>query len=327
MPKRLDWRAKVALTAVSTALLCVAILIGTHATIESAIDATLRLETEVQADRITKDILSEFPQLARVASDGKADQKLLSDLQLSLLQSEFLVQLKVFNRHGILRYVFDENEWINSGGGTISLGSIGVAQTGMRAFEVIRQPMDDTESEFVHTKTVVPARHEQGGLIGTIEITLDQTATAQRFANAFSWLTVVLPLMAALYFLVPTLGWLFAKWKNAKNETLVKHLARRDRLTGLMNRPAFTFDGTQIFEDSMGEDRKVGLLLLDVDRFRSVNDTYGHDVGDAFLHNVASVLTGAVRDEDLVARFDGRICSAFTGCNRSRAGHHRATHS
>lgn len=305
MPKRLDWRAKVAVTAVSTALLCFAILIGTRATLEKAIDTTLRLETEVQADRITKDILAEFPQLARVASDGRADQKLLSDLQLSLLQSEFLVQLKVFNRHGVLRYVFDETEWINSGGGTISLGTIRVVQTGLPAFEVIRRPMVDTEGETIHTKTVVPARHEEGGLIGAIEITLNQTATAQRFTNAFAWLTVALPLMAALYFLVPTLGWLLAKWKNAQNENLVKHLARRDRLTGLMNRPAFTFDGIQTFEDAQDSERQIGLLLLDVDRFRSINDTYGHDVGDAFLHNVASVLTSAVRDEDLVARFDG----------------------
>ena len=124
MPKRLDWRAKLAIAAVSTAALCFAILVGTRVTLDRAVDKSLRMQTEVQADRITQDILEEFPQLARIASDGKADQKLLADLQLSLLETELLVQLKVFNRHGVLRYVFDETEWINSGGGTISLGSV-----------------------------------------------------------------------------------------------------------------------------------------------------------------------------------------------------------
>ncbi len=305
MPKRLDWRAKTALAAVSTALLCFAILVGTRAILNNTIDTTLRSETEVQADHLVKDILAEFPELIRVATDGKADQKFLSELQLSLLQKDYLIQLKVFNSHGVLRYVFDETYWINAGGGTISLASIAVGKTGDRAFEVVRRPSQDAEPERVHTRTIVPALRDNGGLIGTLEITLDQTATAKRFTEAFAWLTVALPLMAALYFLVPTLAWFFAQKKNAQNETLVKHLARRDRLTGLMNRTAFTYDGSQIFTEEFSANFKIGLLILDVDRFRSVNDNYGHDVGDAFLRNVASVLTGAVRDDDIVARFDG----------------------
>lgn len=305
MPIRLDWRAKTALGAVSTALLCFAILIGTRAVLNNTIDNTLLSETEVQADQLVEDILIGFPQLVGVATDGKADQNFLTEMKSALSHNDDLVQLKIYNRYGILRYVFDEDLWINSGGGTVNIAAISVARTGTRAFNIARSPMEDKKRERVYTTTIVPALQNDGTLIGAIEITVDQTATSERFKSAFDWLTVVLPLMAALYFLVPATAWFFAQRKNAQNEKLVKHLARRDRLTGLMNRTAFTHDSTQIFKGEYTANLEIGLLILDVDQFRSINDTYGHDVGDTFLRHVASVLKAAVRDDDLVARFDG----------------------
>ncbi|WP_432542567.1 GGDEF domain-containing protein [Kineococcus sp. SYSU DK002] len=84
------------------------------------------------------------------------------------------------------------------------------------------------------------------------------------------------------------------------------HLAGHDPLTGLLNRrglraalTATSADGTAA---GLGP---TGAVLLDVDHFKSVNDTLGHDVGDAVLARVAAVLTATVRPTDLLARIGG----------------------
>ncbi len=77
---------------------------------------------------------------------------------------------------------------------------------------------------------------------------------------------------------------------------------RKDALTGLMNRSAFQSDVEQkLLEGSS----KVMLLMVDVDKFKQFNDTYGHHAGDEFLIMVAQSLTDALRNEDMSCRMGG----------------------
>lgn len=85
----------------------------------------------------------------------------------------------------------------------------------------------------------------------------------------------------------------------------VSHQANTDALTGLMNRHALNQTlGEQIMA---GERRHTvfSLLMMDVDYFKSINDTYGHDVGDLALKHVASTVSSQVRTGEFCARFGG----------------------
>jgi diguanylate cyclase (GGDEF)-like protein/PAS domain S-box-containing protein len=88
---------------------------------------------------------------------------------------------------------------------------------------------------------------------------------------------------------------------NARLEAL----ASLDALTGLKNRRAFE----ERLQDEMSRARRsrepFGLLLLDIDRFKDFNDSFGHPRGDDVLKTVARVLTRSVRDVDLIARYGG----------------------
>jgi two-component system cell cycle response regulator len=84
-----------------------------------------------------------------------------------------------------------------------------------------------------------------------------------------------------------------------------QRLASTDTLTGLLNRRAFVERIEKARKDAASHLFPMSMLLLDVDHFKKVNDTLGHDAGDAVLQGVARVLSAIARKSDFVARWGG----------------------
>jgi diguanylate cyclase (GGDEF)-like protein len=82
-------------------------------------------------------------------------------------------------------------------------------------------------------------------------------------------------------------------------------LAERDHLTGLANRTRFVRLLCEAVDTWQHEGRKFALLLIDLDRFKEINDTVGHDAGDAFLQYAAARIKKAIRGHDTAARLGG----------------------
>lgn len=80
-----------------------------------------------------------------------------------------------------------------------------------------------------------------------------------------------------------------------------------DRLTGLANREALVrrLEEKIIARRRAGDPRSFAVLFIDLDRFKAINDTYGHDAGDSVLQEVGKRMRGSVRDTDMVARYAG----------------------
>ena len=83
------------------------------------------------------------------------------------------------------------------------------------------------------------------------------------------------------------------------------NMAFKDYLTNLMNRTAFDRSIDQILTSKFRNHQDVGLLILDIDHFKHVNDTYGHLTGDEILRQFAKVLKAITRHNDFVARYGG----------------------
>ena len=88
-------------------------------------------------------------------------------------------------------------------------------------------------------------------------------------------------------------------------EEQIRQLAMTDQLTGLANRRQFSQRMQQSIKLADREGKFLALMSLDLDKFKTVNDTYGHSVGDAVLRCVASILIKQSRDSDTVARIGG----------------------
>ncbi|MGH8850747.1 MAG: sensor domain-containing protein [Casimicrobiaceae bacterium] len=88
-------------------------------------------------------------------------------------------------------------------------------------------------------------------------------------------------------------------------EERLQYLATRDALTGLPNRLLLQERLAQAIAQAKRNGRHVGVLYIDLDRFKNVNDTLGHRIGDELLKQVTASLSGALRETDLLARLGG----------------------
>ena len=91
------------------------------------------------------------------------------------------------------------------------------------------------------------------------------------------------------------------------DETLsqLRQLAQRDELTRLLNRREFQRILEEEWDRSMRFKRPFALIMVDIDFFKKINDTHGHQTGDEVLRHVASLLAGQIRNVDRVARYGG----------------------
>lgn len=88
-------------------------------------------------------------------------------------------------------------------------------------------------------------------------------------------------------------------------EEMVRYLAYHDMLTGLVNRVRLDQELVHEIACSERDGGALGVIFLDLDDFKPVNDTYGHTIGDQVLRTVADRIAGSVRDADVVARLGG----------------------
>ena len=89
------------------------------------------------------------------------------------------------------------------------------------------------------------------------------------------------------------------------DEQRIRYLAEHDQLTGLPNRGVLADRFEQARRQALREGHKIGLLFLDLDHFKRINDTLGHSVGDAVLKGVVKRLQASVRDIDTISRQGG----------------------
>ncbi len=88
-------------------------------------------------------------------------------------------------------------------------------------------------------------------------------------------------------------------------EQQLAHLAHHDELTGLPNRLYFKAQVEQSLQSARRNQHMMALLFLDLDNFKLINDSFGHDVGDQLLKEIAHRLKNSIREEDTVARMGG----------------------
>jgi len=97
----------------------------------------------------------------------------------------------------------------------------------------------------------------------------------------------------------------YVYFRQEKTKARYEDMAMTDRLTGLANRQHFDLIFNQITREARRRKEPFSLVLLDVDNFKEMNDTHGHDAGDEVLKSLAELLQRNTREQDFVARWGG----------------------
>jgi len=125
------------------------------------------------------------------------------------------------------------------------------------------------------------------------------------------WALLASALVVPLTGILGYMNWQLAQSRLREAETKLElaqrteYLAYHDGLTGLPNRSMFSKLLIQSISESRRNDRNLAVAFLDLDRFKQINDTLGHEAGDQLLQEVAARLRSCVRESDTVARLGG----------------------
>ncbi len=93
--------------------------------------------------------------------------------------------------------------------------------------------------------------------------------------------------------------------EHARKHQLVTYQAMTDKLTGLANRYGLETRGMEIFQQSIEQDQSIGVLMIDIDHFKQINDSYGHAYGDTVLRSIAQAIRAQIRNKDYAVRYGG----------------------
>ena len=140
------------------------------------------------------------------------------------------------------------------------------------------------------------------GLVGAV-VALARPWTSAEPAMAVLTLDPTLPSALATAALAG--GWIGRLERSLGAQRAASLRAQYDPLTGLLNRTAFEGKVNEAMAVAEARGDVLALLFVDLDRFKVVNDTYGHEVGDALLRRIAALLRAHVRQADLVGRLGG----------------------
>lgn len=146
---------------------------------------------------------------------------------------------------------------------------------------------------------------------GNLKINFEESQTDDK-GNIISLLTSKVPLEDEDGKIIGLLGTYvdITKQRNIENELkkqkdILHHQAHHDALTGLPNRLLFSDRLEQTIQKAKRNNSKIALLFIDLDHFKEINDSLGHDVGDKILKEVTYRLSKTIRKEDTLARLGG----------------------
>ena len=165
---------------------------------------------------------------------------------------------------------------------------------------------DQVEGEAAQISVITPIRASAGGNpVGVLEISVPRAPIVRSIREDFRAFYIALVIGLNLLYVALFTVMVRASKKLRKRAEEQEHLALHDDLTGLANRALFRDRVTQAIRVAEREQQTIAILLMDLNRFKEINDTLGHHHGDIVLQETARRLETTLRETDTIARLGG----------------------
>src|SRR3984893_13063441 len=217
-------------------------------------------------------------------------------------KSDQVFRYEIFNREGYSQLVADHDKIALL---TLSEYSAAAAHAGTTGRPVVEA--EEGNSSYVppfRAGAYVPVLVDQVP-IAVVAAYVDQTQERDRVHNAFLLAAVSLCLLSGLSFGVPAIALYRRTKEKQRGDRRIRFLAHHDALTGLANRASLIEKLDKAFATLPLRGGRFAVHFIDLDRFKEVNDSLGHDGGDFLLKGVAERLRAVTRLDDVVARLGG----------------------
>ncbi|WP_299408189.1 bifunctional diguanylate cyclase/phosphodiesterase [uncultured Roseobacter sp.] len=283
---------------------CMTVLIGIglHLAIDWAVNKTIMAKAEHVAMIWASNFDAELTDLETITQAGALSERQQQVIDAALSFSE-VYSFTVFDPQGVLIYSSDYGVATTPSEQSQNLQAKGVFASQSPAVDIIkRTSASDVQNVFV--QVFVPAIGAEGTPIGTVGLFLDKTQSAAVYAKVMGWFGWLLPGMCAILYALPAFAYVMKREQVHARTKKLALLSRFDQLTGTLNRHSMNAACHEIFEHRKPDDM-TGVFFLDIDKFKTVNDEYSHEFGDAYLQFVSSALASSVRSGDLIGRMGG----------------------
>jgi diguanylate cyclase (GGDEF)-like protein len=217
-------------------------------------------------------------------------------------KSDQVFRYEIFNREGYSQLVVDQSKVTLLNLSIYSAAAARSAATGQPIVEVVEGKSSEPRS--LVARAYVPVVVDQH-LIAVVAAYVDQTVEYGQFHNTFLIAAVSLCLLTGLSFGVPAVALYWRTKEKQQGDRRIRFLAHHDALTGLTNRPYLIEQLEKALAVLPVRGGSLAVHFIDLDRFKEVNDTLGHDGGDFLLKTVAERLRAVIRVDDVVARLGG----------------------
>ncbi|MBF0304417.1 MAG: sensor domain-containing diguanylate cyclase [Alphaproteobacteria bacterium] len=214
-------------------------------------------------------------------------------------QSAEAVRAREQKLQGILKTAAEAIITIERDGTIESFNPAAERMFGHRTNEILAKPVTSLLVDPAPEPGEDPCAHVRGRLIGTNREGLGKRKDGEEFPIEFSVAELRHGSQLLFIGIIRDIG------ERRRAEERIRHLAHHDPLTGLPNRHLFNDRLAMALSRARRGGAKLALMYVDLDRFKPINDTLGHEAGDAVLKAVAERLNQALRKVDTVARVGG----------------------
>jgi diguanylate cyclase (GGDEF)-like protein len=274
---------------------------GTWGTVKITIDHLLYQGATSTAYSWARFLAASVNDLEQIAGGEQPSAASMAFLQ-SARKSEEVFRYEIFNRDGFAQLVSYRDKVALVNFSKHDADAARSVTAGQPIVEVKEGSSSDQPAFFA--RAYVPIWVD-GRVVAVVAAYVDETEQRADFYDAFLIASALLCLLMGLAFAIPAIAWERRTKEKKQADRRIRFLAHHDALTGLTNRPNLI---EQLDKDLAVLPARGGSLavhFIDVDRFKEVNDTLGHDGGDFLLRTFAKRLLATIRINDTVARLGG----------------------
>jgi diguanylate cyclase (GGDEF)-like protein len=281
-------------------VLCV-LLAGTWLTAKILTDDLLN-EDATEAARTWAEFLAvNVPDLEQIAAGELPSKASLSFFEATSKAGQ-VFRYVIYNKEGYSQLVSDRSRIATVDLSEFSSKAAYAAKIGQPVVDIRTSNFENRSSFFAVAFVPVVIN---GRTVATVADFVDETAHRDYFYHDALLASVALCGLTGLAFCLPAIAWYRRTREKQRADRRIQFLAHHDVLTGLPNRARLIerLQGALAVLPATGGN--IAIYFIDIDYFKRVNDTLGHDGGDFLLNTIGQRLSAMTRIEDMVARFGG----------------------